>query len=291
MRSVIACVALAVFLAALTVQAVNPFRSNELGDGFVLNALAKYPLPRTTDEIQSGSWRNLSTYCVPGRGYPYAMSDKGSSSKFPVTLYFSANGQVSALSVRTNNPVAQPLQGYWESPRFGICEKDGCMDLFMLFRDPSSVCDSSKVYREAGGDRLVVGGSRTVKIPIVGTDAQNSGWYLGNCIPGMGTHWALNAVKAGGSTFNASTLFPIMPMYDSDTGHINAILVNSPHVNKIWPFGGWEGPFPNFLMCKNWCSGSGCGFKDADVWTTMHLWFNDPKQNSITCDAAKCRLI
>jgi len=257
MRSVIVCVALAVFLAALTVQAVNPFGSNELGNGFVLNALAKYPLPRTTDEIQSGSWRNLSTYCVPGRGYPYAMSDKGSSSKFPVTLYFAANGQVAALSVRTNNPVAQPLQGYWESPRFGICEKDGCMDLFMLFRDPSSVCDSSKVYREAGGDRLVVGGSRTVKIPIVGTDAQKSGWYLGNCIPGMGTHWALNAVKAGGSTFNASTLFPIMPMYDSDTGHINAILVNSPHVNKIWPFGGWEGPFPNFLMCKNWCSGSG----------------------------------
>lgn len=76
----------------------------------------------------------------------------------------------------------------------------------------------------------------------------------------MGVHhsymfdWKKREGVAQAGSWTASTLFPVQPMYDAQTGHINAILVNNPHASlHVFPLGWWEGPFINMLFCKVLC--------------------------------------
>ena len=36
-------------------------------------------------------------------------------------------------------------------------------------------------------------------------------------------------------------------------------------------------PLPNFAMCKNLCDKT-IGWNDTHFWSTMHIYFSDPKQ-------------
>jgi len=262
--------------------------AQSLGNTFMVNALGHSLLPKTMKEaLSSGDWHNVSSGCLSGRGIAVARTRDGPSSRHPVVLYFSPAGQINGFTVRLSQRVPVSLQSYWERPRLSGCSDGACYDLPVFFRDPSVACSAARQELPLG-DRLVVGGGRPMSIPLTGSEAAQKGWVRGNCIPGMGTHYAFDVAAPGRQTWNSSTLFPILPMYDKDVGSINAVLINAPNLNMVWPVGTWEGPFPNMLMCKNWCANTGCGFPGVMVWTTMHFFFNDPK--SINCNAAQCKL-
>jgi len=262
--------------------------AQSLGETFLVNAISHDGLPKTMKEaLKTGDWYNISNGCLPGRGFALARSRDGPTGRHPVTLYFSPKGQINGFAVRLNKGVPMSLQAFWEWPRVSQCTDGPCYDLPVMFRDSSVAC-SMTTQAATLGDRLVVGGAKPMSIPLTGTAAVQKGWVRGNCISGMGTHHAYDIAAPGRQTWNASTLVPILPMFDSDTGSMNAVLIAAPNLNMVWPIGTWEGPFPNMLMCKNWCANTGCTFPGVTVWTTMHFFFTDPK--AINCNAAKCRL-
>ena len=122
----------------------------------------------------------------------------------------------------------------------------------------------------------------------------------GNCIQGMGIHYAYDIKKPGDQTWDANTLFPLQPMYNSESGKIVAILFTNPWfffffffvlilaLERVYPLGDWEGPFLNFLYCKNWCADTGCHWDNTLTWSTMHWLFTDPENQQ--CKDAPCKL-
>jgi len=277
--------------------------ADTLGDRFLHTALSYGVFPVSALEARaSGAWVKAGG-CIPGRGVPFT-DLKGVSKSAPIILYFQeAYGFLSGFTIRRWD-ASKPNSGadmYWESPKVNItCAAGTCSDLTAIFRDPMSVCGNgtSMEVQPKGvpytvGDRILVG-SKLFNVPLNKTVAQRAGWSEGNCIGHMGIHhsymfdWESKRASNGGP-WTASTLFPIQPMYDATTGHINAILVNNPHASiHVFPIGWWEGPFINYLFCKNWCKDSGCGFSDTNTWTTMHFFFRDPK--GISCTGARCTL-
>ena len=92
-------------------------------------------------------------------------------------------------------------------------------------------------------------------------------------------------------------------------GHIQAILIATPKLQWVEPFGTFEGPFTSGLFCKvnlvalalqltcccsraqNACQKDqdACSkFKNSNMWSTSHWEFADPAQ--ATCEAAVCKL-
>ncbi len=183
-------------------------------------------------------------------------------------------------------------------------------DIYILTRDPSLLCSGAKDPSGAVvGDRLNINGK--FPIPLTMPLAQGAGWVMGNCIPQMGIHHAFDLAAPGKQTWNASTLVPVLPMYDAKTQRINSILFNVWNLqwvscklfilmycyslalimvggSQVEPLGMYEGPFTNGLFCKNWCADSGCGWEGVTVWTTLHFHFVDPE--TISCEGAPCKL-
>jgi len=160
---------------------------------------------------------------------------------------------------------------------------DQAYDLILQTRDPSFVC-SGDTDDNLLGDRLSING--IMDIPLDMSDAQLAGWVEGDCIPKMGIHHAYDLAYPGSQSWNKDTLVPVLPMFDPTSGKITAVLLASSDAQRIEPFGDWEGPFPNFLFCKNWCANTGCTFPGVMLWTTMHWFFGDPALNQ--CTGAKC---
>lgn len=283
MRVIVCFSALLGFLAVASAGA-------GIGSTLVNNAFGKNVLPLRTQDATSKGWKSMSSSCYPGRGLPYSMSASGPTGTYPIILYFNPGGQLNGYSLRMYHPLSSANRPYWDAPSsLGNCAGEAqCFDLVVMFRDASKTCLRT-TFAETLGDRVVVGSAKKVSLPLTGSAAQATGWVQGNCISSMGTHYNYDLSAPGRQTWNSSTLFYVTPMYDHDTGPINAILVSTPHVAKVWPLGPWEGPFPNPLFCKNWCAKTGCTFSGTMIWSTSHFWFRDP--HTINCNGAKCKLL
>jgi hypothetical protein len=99
----------------------------------------------------------------------------------------------------------------------------------------------------------------------------------------MGTHWAYDTKTHPVLSHITANLVPVMPMYSDQTGYLTAFLVHSNFVEKVWPFGYWEGPLTSGLFCYNLCQP--CTW-DSNVFSTMHFYFTDPALN--ICEPTKC---
>jgi len=271
--------------------------SAAVGDRLMHTAFSYKAFPNSINDAKSSNdWVPASYTCVPGRGMAYEHVN-GVASTTPVMVYFAqSSGLLSGFQLRRfhASSLTSAADKFWEAPSVDTnCDGRDCSDLFVSFRDPSTVCGNNGTSTPQGsftlGDRVLVG-SKRFPVPLNAADAKMAGWTEGNCIPHMGIHYAytLGGNVGQSGKWNSTSLFPIMPMYDAQTGNINAILVANPHLANVFPLGWWEGPFINMLMCKNWCANSGCGFADTHVWTTMHFMFRD--SNSISCAGAKCSL-
>jgi len=278
-------------VALLALVALVGIAYATFGDRVIHTAFAYKNFPLTRDAAESGDWRRVNSNCIPGKGVAYVHKN-GVASSTPAFLYFAqSNGALAGFQLRRwVQSTGSPADRFWEAPSVDLsCSASDCSDIFVQFRDPSTVCGTNFAMGNGVGDRIVVG-SKQLRVPLNATDAKMKGWMEGDCIPGMGIHYSMNlGGPLGKGNWNASSLFPIMPMYDAQSGNINAILIANPHLANAFPLGWWEGPIPNILMCKNWCSTSGCGFVDTLIWSTMHFWFRD--HSGISCTGARCSLL
>ena len=97
----------------------------------------------------------------------------------------------------------------------------------------------------------------------------------------MGRHYGYDMSSRPRLSGFSDLLMPVVPMYSN--GSISAVLFFTDNPQKIYPVGQWEGPFPRFLFCKNFCSND-CMKHESSMkfYTTMHFLFHDPALN--LCD-------
>jgi len=255
---------------------------NGFGDRLLRTFLLFKNQPLTRQAAASQGWTPFNgEACDATRGIAYSNSAYGPTEYNPTMLYYTSGGQLAGFGVRVWGTMSQALQ------QAGMITEvsDGVYDIFMLTRDPATIC-SGATYPQQIGDRLLLGGFFPIPLNMSGAEA--SGWVMGNCIGRMGIHHAYDIADPGNQTWNASTQAPVLPMYDAKRHTINAVLINVWNLQDIEPIGVWEGPFINSLYCLNWCSNSGCNFPGVTVWTTLHWHFVDP--SSISCTGAPCIL-
>jgi len=272
--------ALFAFLAIIAAGAAQAQNQTSVGDRLLRTFLVFQKEPLTVAEARQNGWYPLNTTCDPNYGFAYAKSSSGPTATEPVTLYYTAGGQLGGFGVRVTGHVEKFLvdRGFWRHVHGDSYEN------FIRTRDASLMC-SGAVSPYPIGDRLEIGG--VFNIPLNDSEAVKQGWIPGNCIGGMGVHYAYDLAAFGKNTWNVSTLLPMMPMYDIHRHTINAVLFNVPHWEYTEPAGVFEGPFTSSFFCYNWCANSGCNFKGATLWSTLHFLFVDPL--TIDCNGAPCK--
>jgi len=146
-----------------------------------------------------------------------------------------------------------------------------------------SICDQSQPRI---GDRLIINPQGiNYEIPVLESEAQQLGYEMGSCMDTMGTHWFKDITKSDNHmSWKSENVLPIVPMYNNGT--INAIFFNTDKVQQGLFDAHWWEPIPliNSMMCMNMCD-SKCTFSGTCSWSTMHIYFNDPKQ--VKCDRKK----
>jgi len=263
------------------VEEPEPVRdSSQIGDRLLRTFGVFKNQPLTPDDAEDQGFTAFTDGCTQF-GVGYSKGDENGPTKGDsAILYFTAGGQLSGFGSRMwGEPEENLVPDYWVP----VDGADGVYDLILQTRDSDFIC-SGDTDDNLLGDRVSING--IMDIPLVMDDAQTAGWVEGNCIPKMGVHHAFDLNAPGDQTWNASSLVPVLPMYHPQTRAITAVLLASTDAQRIEPFGDWEGPFINMLMCKNWCANTGCTFPGVGLWTTMHWLFEDPSLNQ--CAGANC---
>jgi len=231
-------------------------------------------LPMTTLDAINEEWTNY-TECDGNLGVAFSYSSGGPDQLNPVTLYFSAGGQIAGLGV---THYGQPDNDWWLQDQ----DDDDHFLLTISFRpNDQNLCDPEYKYNEPLGVQVVLnqGNTPSISIPLDEAGATNADFTEGGCIGNMGTHWSLDLVTAPYMSWVAANLLPIMPMYHD--GQISAVLFNTDNVQTgSEPLGPWETPLVEQLMCYNWCNDT-CGWSN-NWWNTMHIFFTDYTQNTCT---------
>jgi len=228
-------------------------------------------LPMNVYDAANQGWSNY-TWCVPNLGAAWSIPSGGPDELKPITLYFTAGGQISGIGI---THYGQPDNDWW------IPTVDGHFYLSVTFRTSDNMCDSEYKYQEPLGTQVVLnqGSQPTFTMPLNEEDATSAQMTKGGCIATMGTHWALDLATAPNMSWNASNLLPVMPMYFQD--EISAILFNTPNIQLgSYPLGPWEVPLIEELMCYNFCDDS-CSWSNP-MWNTMHFFFTNYEQNTCT---------
>eukprot|EP01129_Flabellula_baltica_P012695 TRINITY_DN5770_c0_g1_i1.p1 TRINITY_DN5770_c0_g1~~TRINITY_DN5770_c0_g1_i1.p1 ORF type:complete len:271 (+),score=28.17 TRINITY_DN5770_c0_g1_i1:211-1023(+) len=263
---------------ALLLLLITTLAHADIGDRLLRNFLAKEAMPLTTSQAMTLGWSPVTNSCFPEFGFAYAQNNGVPTKSKPQYLFFSGAGQLAGFGTKTWKQPPKALIGeYW------IDNGDGTYETYVHFRNSSVICDRTYSFDRLGDQAMLL---QKYPVPLTDVEARKSGWVMGNCIKGMGIHYALDVAKPGSQTWNANSLFPLMPMYDSVRGNLVAILIANPRVERVYPLGGWEGPFPNFLFCKNWCSSSDCHWENTSWWSTQHWLFGDPALQQ--CIGAPC---
>jgi len=222
------------------------------------------PLPLTSGNATSAGWEATST-CDSTVGIRYTMGGRAPSSTFPLTMYYTGGGQLAGFGVVISDAPAEPVADYW------IQTDEGTYELIVSTRNASAqdLCSTGQSWEPIGDSLIVAQETMAFPVPLYADDAAAQGWTNGSCLPRMGTHAAWDVT--GTMTWNTSTLLPVMPMYWG--GSLQTLLVNTPHLELVWPVGSFEGPFTSTLFCLNFCGA--CDFQ-ASGWATMHFFFRNP---------------
>jgi len=239
-----------------------------IGDRIWRTFLVFDPLPLNVDDAENNDWYTSNSSCDNNLGIRYQQDG------LPIVLYFTLGGQVSGLGIiRNDKPVSTLIPDFWKP-----LNDTGHYEITLSFRNANSgILCSGNTAQEVIGDSLWIN-QDSIAMPIGLTKDQASEleWTEGHCITKMGTHWAYDTNTHPYISHTIATLVPIFPMYNDNTGLLSAFLVHSNYVEKVEPFGIWEGPFIPYLFCKNLCPP--CTF-DTNFFSTIHFMLTDPSMN------------
>merc|ERR1719282_1278399 len=259
---------LASFLVIAALLAVAS--SAGIGDGLWRSANlaikgAAPALPLTVKDAEAQGWKRMNNTCDPEKGFRYALKSNLPSTSTPLTLYYTAAGQLAGVATELYGQGAAPQHlvdlGYWIP--VGTSGKQWTMSV--SFRESAMMC-SGNITNEVLGDRLIVNqGELNHAIPTTVADADAQKWTVGSCVKTMGQHWEYDVSTAPQMSWEADHLLPVVPMYWPPTGNgtINAFFFTAPTSqpgnNQILHNpGDWDMPAltPGF-MCLNFCA-PGC---------------------------------
>jgi len=244
-------------------------------DRLLSPAIAESALPTSTSAAVSAGWVQ-SGGCNGRLGVAYT-ANGGTGSTHPMTLYFTAAGQIQGVGMTISNSPPSSLANYWLQSSSGYTLNVG-------FRDTTvaNICSPSFHDSNPIGNALIVapGLSAAMSIPLTDTLAFEGGWTNGSCITSMGRHWAWDVT--GDMTWQLSNLMPVMPMYMN--GALVTFLIQTPNAQIPQPIGEWDGVFPTALFCLNFCN---CKYSAFTTFlSTAHFFLTDPALN--TCPSGLC---
>jgi len=269
---------LSLFVSLLWLSAT--INASGIGDRLTRTAILYSSLPMTVKEAVSAGWTRF-TDCDENLGIGYTHSSGGTapSKTNPITVYFTAGGQIAGIAMEHFGLPLSSLSQYW------IPSSNGNFRINVSFRSNSQgLCRAGRMFPEVLGTQLVVNqGNGSWALPLNETAATQAQWTKGGCIGDMGTHWSLDLSTAPKMSWLSSNLFPVVTMYNEQaTGApLSAFFITTPHLQYSEPLGPWEGPIPEFLMCYNWCD-SDCSW-DVSAFNTLHFYVDNHKLN--TCPA------
>jgi len=254
-------------VAALTLLSIsNVVAYQGIGDRLLRTFLVFHQLPLNTTMAEGDGWEAIDGTCNPSLGVKYTQNSG------PIYLYYTQGGQIAGVGIQINDePPAALVPDFWKPTN-----DSESYEITLSFRQASVMC-SDDMQPEEIGDSLTINAD-TIGMPI-GLNveqATNLEWTPGHCISEMGTHWAYDTQDHPLISHQVANLVPIMPMYNDETGNLSAFLVHITHIEKVEPFGVWEGPFIPLLFCQNLCPP--CNF-DTFFFSTMHFMLTDPKLN------------
>jgi len=228
--------------------------------------------PLTTTNASSLGWASYGD-CDPNLGYPWSNEDDGPTKSNPITLFFTGEGQICGMGMTHYGDPAPGLGDYW------VGQSDGTYFMSVTFRPNNGgngLCDPETQYAELIGTQVSVNqGFLDLQLPLIESQAQEEEWTAGSCIGKMGTHWSYDLADAPYMEWNASTLLPVVTMYNN--GNLSAFFFTTSNVQLSEPFGPWEGPILDAFMCLNWCDSS-CSF-NVLAFSTLHFFVTDPDLN------------
>jgi len=261
--------------------------SADIGDGlwrtFNLALVGLAPaLPLTSREAEAAGWQKMSSECDPNVGFRYAQNAATPQKNTPLSIYYTAAGQVSGLATNIYGAGAAPSNlvelGYW-------IPVSGSQNEWMIsvsFRAANLMCDAGTTAPEVLGDRLVVNqGSLNYSLPLTAADAYCSEWASGSCMVTMGEHWFYDVSTAPQLSWQQQNLLPIVTMFypPNMNGTISTIFFTTPVKQPgadyvLYKPGDWETPaLTPSEMCLNFCDDS-CSWDGVDYWSTMHIYLN-----------------
>ena len=272
--------------------------STSLGDGLWRSANLALKgtapaLPLTMNDAEAQNWKLMNTTCDPQKGYRYAFNSNLPSASTPMTLYYTAAGQLAGVATELYGLGSAPQHlvdlGFWVP--VGTSGKQWTMSV--SFRAPSVMC-SKNMTDEVLGDRLIVNqGTLNRVIPTTVSEATAQKWTVGSCVKTMGQHWEYDLSSAPQMSWQSDNLLPVVPMYwpPTENGTINAFFFTTPSsqtgTNQILHSpGDWDMPAisPAF-MCLNFCV-PGCEWPGVNQWSVMHIYLNS-QWSYLQCPGAK----
>jgi len=282
MKSLSGLALLVVVAASLVVMSLaqgGQFPPVSIGTNLYRDYTVYDPLPTNVSAATAAGWSAASSYCNANLGLAYTYGGAGATSDNPLTLFFTAGGQIAGMGVNLYGDPPKNLieTGYWQYI------SDGVYFLSVTFRESSQdvMCDDSYTDDYILGDRLTINSNNlTVSLPLTESEAQDAQWTKGSCFSTMGYHYFYDLATAPSMSWEAANLLPIVLMYNN--GSLNAFFFASSVVQQGLLSAHFWDPIPllDILMCKNWCDSS-CTWSDTSAWSTLHVYLNDYQE--VTC--------
>jgi hypothetical protein len=234
------------------------------------------PLPLTTSDALSSGWVLGRSNCVTRMGYEYFYEDSAPTKHSPLSIWYTASGNISGLSVYVfgENSAPQYLrdEGYWRVASH-LNSSSSMFFISVGFRS-GLVCSTSFIPSDLVGDSITINPDTALSLTIPLNEENiycNSG-IQGSAMKCFGTHYYSHLDH--NDMWNSSKLVPIGSMYWK--GQLTTIMFMSPVpqpgvLSLTDNF--WDRPalIPT-SMCYNWCD-SNCTWPGVDGWSTMHVFF------------------
>jgi len=267
----------AFILLAIVALTISAIQAQGIGDRLTRTYNVFSSLPVTSSSVQQAGWFNY-THCDPNLGIAYTEVKGGPTQSSPVSLFYTAGGQIAGLGVTHFGPPVATLSKYW----LPIPGNTNNYFMSASFRNSKTfnLCDPNARDENILGTQVVINqGSLNRPIPLREADAAAQGYTAGSCLNTMGVHWSYDLATAPVMSWKSGNLQPVVPMYKNGT--LVAFFFTTSNTQTMEPFGEWEVTLPQYLMCFNWCNSS-CSW-DVSWFSTFHFYLNDYLHN--TCES------
>jgi len=285
----------------------------KIGGGF--GAKSTWPTigPTNTASAKAGGWAKVDEPCNPLMGQAWSVG--GVKASFTsASIYFTPEvgdspGVASGIEVDVYGYVEDNLVGsYFGEEKTSADGSYRSVSISFFDGAKNDLCDTDSPFVQPEFEYLSIAPDMAdTKIPLKNdSELLTDIFHRGACIVGMGYHWGTDVVGGKDLTWQAENLAPVVPMYSSTDGMLNAVFFIAPGTKQTWPAdllpernpaqpvalpflnmwdaspGLTEPNNPGFFACSNFCGD--CQFTGSPdgMYTTMH-WFFRPSLGTELC--------